>query len=72
MFFSSFLLFREQRWGFVLQIITYFSLKHKLQCLVELLYGFAREIIFHEISHAGLFSLSFQTCLLSLVEVFLL
>ena len=42
---NSFLLFNVHRSGS--QIMTNFSLKHKLQRLVELLYGLARQTICH-------------------------
>ena len=63
---NSFLLFNVHRSGS--QKMTNFSLKHKLQRLVELLYGLARQTICPVISCSMLLSFSDHTCLLSSVE----
>lgn len=50
------------------QIITYFSLRHKLHLLLELLYGECDEKMRQAIECSMLLSLRSQMCLLSSVE----
>ena len=67
---NSFRLFRVPKSG--LQIIKYFSQRHKLQWLEAGLYGFACFKIFHDTLKSVLVSFNCQMCLLSSVRCFLL
>ena len=67
---NSFRLFRVPKSG--LQIIKYFSQRHKLKRLEAVLYGVSCFKIFHNILKSVLVSFNCQTCLLSSVLCFLL
>ena len=67
---NSFRLFRVPKSG--LQIIKYFSQRHKLKRLEVGLYGLACFKIFHDTLKSVLVSFNCQMCLLSAVLCFLL